>query len=413
MLYKSKYYNGNDIKLSNMQLSKVVVYGTGTYGALAIYALKQRNIKILNIIDDNSKNWNKDFCGYKITPPKILEVLKPDVYVIIASLHYKYMLKILKSFNINNYLHCDFLFNKLDLKSFKHTVNRIEGNTDIKHVITALDLYMYSILSYRNKLLNIKTIDLVLTERCTLKCKDCANLMQYYKKPENTDDKGLLLSFNNFINVVDNLLEARIIGGEPLMYKNISNIMENIIGNNKVNKVVIFTNGTIIPKDINIYKNSKVFFKISDYGRHSKHSKIPELENILKINNINFLTERVVTWQNAAIIGFQNRTPELTKKTFGTCCVNDALTLLHGNLYICPFSAHAENLHAIPHNHADTIDLIHGTYDEIYNKLYSFIYKKEYIEACNYCNGRDYAVGDVEAAVQVKSPIDYKLYQNA
>ena len=50
MLYKSKYYNGNDIKLSNKQLSKVVVYGTGTFGALAIYALKQRNIKILNYV---------------------------------------------------------------------------------------------------------------------------------------------------------------------------------------------------------------------------------------------------------------------------------------------------------------------------------------------------------------------------
>ena len=301
----------------------------------------------------------------------------------------------------------------MDLKSCKHTVNRIEGNTDIKHVITALDLYMYSILSYRNKLLNIKTLDLVLTERCTLKCKDCANLMQYYKKPKNTDAHNLLSSFNNFINVVDNLLEARILGGEPLMYKNISNIMENIIGNNKVNKVVIFTNGTIIPKDINIYKNSKVFFKISNYGKHSKYSKIQELENIFRINNINFLTERVVTWQNAAIIGFQDRTTELTKKTFGTCCVNDALTLLHGNLYICPFSAHADNLHAIPKNHNDTIDLIHGKHDEIYNKLFSFIYEKEYIEACNYCNGRDYAVGDVEAAVQVKSPIDYNIYQNA
>ena len=172
MIYKSKYYNGNNIKLSMKQLSKVVVYGTGTFGALAIYALKQRNIKILNIIDDNNKNWNKDFYGYKIKSPKVLEELNRDVYVIIASLHYKYMLKILKSFNITNYVYCDFLFNKLDLKNFKHTVDRIEGNTDLKHVITALDLYMYSILSYRNKLLNIKTLDLVLTERCTLKCKD-------------------------------------------------------------------------------------------------------------------------------------------------------------------------------------------------------------------------------------------------
>ena len=229
MLYKSKYYNSNDIKLSNMLLSKVVVYGTGTFGALAIYALKQRNIKILYVIDDNFKNWNKDFYDYKITPPKILEELKPGICVIIASLHYKYMLKILKTFNINNYLHCEFLFNKLDLTDFKHTVNRIEGNTDIKHVFTSLDLYMYSILSYQNKLLNIKTLDLVLTERCTLKCKDCANLMQYYKKPKNTDGHSLLLSFNNFINVVDNLLEARILGGEPLMYKNISIIMDNLI----------------------------------------------------------------------------------------------------------------------------------------------------------------------------------------
>ena len=122
------------------------------------------------------------------------------------------------------------------------------------------------------------------------------------------------------------------------------------------------------------------------------------------------MTERVVTWQNAAIIGFQDRTIELTKKIFGTCCVNDSLTLLHGKLYICPFSAHAENIHAIPKNHSDTIDLVNGNYDEIYNKLFSLVYEKEFIEACNYCNGRDYAVGDVEAAVQVKLPLEYKTY---
>ena len=69
MLYQSKYYNGNDIKLPNKQLTKVVVYGTGTFGALAIYALKQRNIKILYVIDDNFKNsilnFKIDFTGPK------------------------------------------------------------------------------------------------------------------------------------------------------------------------------------------------------------------------------------------------------------------------------------------------------------------------------------------------------------
>ncbi len=33
-----------------------------------------------------------------------------------------------------------------------------------------------------NNILNVKHLDLVLTEKCSLKCKDCSNLMQYYAK---------------------------------------------------------------------------------------------------------------------------------------------------------------------------------------------------------------------------------------
>ena len=34
-------------------------------------------------------------------------------------------------------------------------------------------------------LLFIRSVDLILTEKCSLKCKDCSNLMQYYEKPIN------------------------------------------------------------------------------------------------------------------------------------------------------------------------------------------------------------------------------------
>jgi len=412
MIYNSKYYNSNHIDKSDNELSNVVVYGTGTLGALAIHALKNRNIKIQYVVDDNVKNWNKEFLGYDIKSPKIFNELNPDNCVIIASLRYKYMLSVLNSFNINSYLHCNFLFNELDLNYFKHTVNRIEGNTDIKHIINVLDQYMYSIYSYREKLLNIKSLDIVVTEACTLKCKDCANLMQYYEKPHHADDADLLDSFNKFINVVDDLLEARILGGEPLMYKNIKNILEILTKNSKVKNIVIFTNGTIIPKDLDIFTNSKIFIKISDYGKNSKHSKIPELENLLTKKGIKFLTERVVTWQNAASIGFHKRSIDQTKQIFGTCCVNDSLTMLNGYLYLCPFSAHVDNLKAVPHYPNDIINFKTDNQDEIYTKLFSFIYEKEFIKACNFCEGRDYTVGDVEAGVQVKSPIKYEKYDS-
>ena len=35
--------------------------------------------------------------------------------------------------------------------------------------------------------LNLKTIDIQVTERCSLKCKDCSNLMQYYERPQNSE----------------------------------------------------------------------------------------------------------------------------------------------------------------------------------------------------------------------------------
>ena len=35
--------------------------------------------------------------------------------------------------------------------------------------------------------LKVDSIDLMLTEKCSLKCKDCSNLMQFYAKPVDED----------------------------------------------------------------------------------------------------------------------------------------------------------------------------------------------------------------------------------
>ena len=53
--------------------------------------------------------------------------------------------------------------------------------------------------------------------------------------------------------------------------------------------------------------------------------------------NVKYITERVRTWQDCAIIGKFHRDEELTKSIFGNCCENQGLTLLHGEIYLCPF----------------------------------------------------------------------------
>ena len=155
-----------------------------------------------------------------------------------------------------------------------------------------------------------------------------------------------------------------------------------------------------------MFKNDKIYFKISNYGSISRN--VDKLEKKLEENNIHYLTERVTRWQDCAKIEKFDRPIELTKKIFGDCCVSETLTVLHGKLFLCPFSAHAENLHAIPKYPSDSIDIAKFEDKKVLkDKIRKFYFDKEYLEACKSCNGRDHNVAAVDAAIQTKNPIQY------
>ena len=104
----------------------------------------------------------------------------------------------------------------------------------------------------------------MLTEKCSLKCKDCSNLMQYYAKPIDEDYDILIHSLDKFMKNVDFVNEVRLIGGEPLMYKKIDQVMEKILTYNNYEKIFVYTNGTIVPKGnrLEVFKRIKII-KIS------------------------------------------------------------------------------------------------------------------------------------------------------
>ena len=60
----------------------------------------------------------------------------------------------------------------------------------------------------------MRSIDLMITTRCSLKCESCSNLMQYYVDPKNTDYENILQSLNILSQNVDEIAEFRIIGDE-------------------------------------------------------------------------------------------------------------------------------------------------------------------------------------------------------
>ena len=120
------------------------------------------------------------------------------------------------------------LLENLDIEKFYKKVV-IKGNGYLEPLKLKREIDFYNEMGRKddyviNDKLNIKTIDIQVTERCSLKCKDCSNLMQYYKKPQDSELGLLLKSIEKIMVAVDSLEEFRVLGGDPFMNKNLHKI---------------------------------------------------------------------------------------------------------------------------------------------------------------------------------------------
>ena len=397
-------YNIDKIKTDSVP---VLLFGAGDIATLAYHALKKRDIKVNFVCDSNSKKQGKMFYGIKIISPNKLLLMNRDTAIFICNNQY---VETVFSFLQEMKFHS--VYNLVDLlKSTDFSDANLDQNTFSKLSIERqIDLHERNCLKIKDsidKKLNIPSVDIVITERCSLKCRACANLMQFYHRPQNSDRDLLFKSIDKLMKCIDSLYEFRVIGGDPFMNKKMYEFVNKLVTYQKADQVIIHTNASILPKGPNIecLKNKKVRLQITNYGSLSyKHDAIIKL---CEENNILYVTERVKKWQDVGTINYEEKTVDELESLFKRCCTNNVLTFLHGKLYRCPTSAHGTNLKAIPDKPEDVVNLANDKIgiEETREKLKDFYYNKKFITACSYCKGRDYADAEIDSAIQTKRPL--------
>jgi len=264
----------------------------------------------------------------------------------------------------------------------------------------------------------MRSVDVVITTRCSLKCESCSNLMQYYVDPKNTDHENILAAIEIINENVDDIAEFRVIGGEPLMNKGWIHIVNGINEKNAERQIFIYTNGTIAPKDeqLETFHGKNVNFIITDYGKLSRN--INKLTEKLTKHGISYVSKPPDNWVDCSSIRHHKRTVSELEKVFKQCCVKYVYTLLHGRLYRCPFIANAANLNAIPDNPANYVDLFSKT-DNVKQKIRNLVKVTKFFPACDFCDGRPYDAssakgyngkGMIAGGIQTSKPLPYKLY---
>lgn len=239
------------------------------------------------------------------------------------------------------------------------------------------------------KYVSIPYLEIVVTTKCTLKCKDCANLMQYYTNPYIIDIGTIKKSIEKLLKSIDNIDKFRILGGEPFMHSDLDEIINIASSSKKIKNIQVQTNGTILPRKDSLIKalqHKKVSISISDYGKYSIYKN--EILEIGKKNNIKVELLSMNYWLDYSSIECRTRSKVELHEQYEKCN-HQCTSLLNGKIFDCPRSAHGMDLGIIPYNSLEYIDLIDdkksiATIRKEITNMYSN--ERKCIQACNYCN---------------------------
>lgn len=228
-------------------------------------------------------------------------------------------------------------------------------------------------------------IEVVLTTYCSLKCKDCSNLMQYYDKPYHINADSIIQVLQNLLNSIDSLTQLVLLGGEPLIYPDFVKILEFANENSKIKSVCIKTNGVFKLSDemIKALKCKKVHLDMSDYGVRSE--MVSDNCQVLKKEKIAFFCQDRKPWFNMGDMTKRNRTKAQLGAQYKKCNYK-CRCILNGKLYICPRASHGSDLKFFKEN--IYVDLLNTTAnsEELKEKILLLYYYDKPIQACDWCD---------------------------
>lgn len=252
-----------------------------------------------------------------------------------------------------------------------------------------------------------------LTERCTLKCKKCAHacfatdnawkdltLQQAYKSAEA------------FFSKIDFVKEFVLIGGEPLLYKELEKVIQ-YIGDKYRKQIGIYsitTNGTIIPDEstLAVCKKYGVFFRISNYSQQipGLGERYEKLVGILKQYNIEYyLGKPEFEWMDYGFEYINRSDSEAYMIKIFDICKTPCREVRESKLYYCVMARSvSDNLgyNVGSDDYLDLEELEAENYKKVlleFNLGYS---KKGYLDMCRHCRGADAKNYPIPAAEQVK-----------
>lgn len=248
-------------------------------------------------------------------------------------------------------------------------------------------------------------VSIIMTKRCTLKCKLCGALAPYVEN-YHPPVEFLKKEIDAFFKIVDKTGIIDISGGEPLLRTTVSDfalgeILLYLIENygDRFDYLRIFTNGTIVPGERickvfrEVRKKKSFTITVDNYGKYS--SKVKSIASRLEMEQIDYIirdySENVHCggWVDLRDISLKHIEIADAKNLFAKCAIPQKLgccfELMDGIISPCSVAAGRYLCGEAGKEDAEIIDLF-AKHTEMKRKLLE-IFEADYFPSCHYCVG--------------------------
>lgn len=242
--------------------------------------------------------------------------------------------------------------------------------------------------------LNLGRLVVTLGSKCSLRCKECDNLMPYFKPQKDLDLQKILSSLKILCAKADNILSCNLIGGEPFLSDNLYPVLEFLLQQENVYQITIGTNGMILPdkEQIPLLQNKKIRITISDYGKLVDKQRFVDY---LEQYDICYEILGIERWIATGGVEKRGRSRQDLQSIYHNCYAGYyCKTLYEDKLFSC---AKSSSLYALGFmKEQEYIEIKTGT---ITKEIKEFLLMS-YSAACDYC-GRTENLVYCEPAVQI------------
>lgn len=245
-------------------------------------------------------------------------------------------------------------------------------------------------------------LEIDLHEQCNLKCLHCSHSSPHFS---NKDPKYSLKQFKediNFLSKIANIHSLRLVGGEPLLNKELLEYVIFLRQNKIAKEVKLFTNGLLLRTVNPEVFNNLDSLKISVYSNLPKEKIDAIKSNINYVKSIapalDIVANEIEYFLKSNLIE-ENTNSDLVKQIYNKCYYayeHRGVALFNGRLYKC-FASRKKHKLLEAHNKLNEvtkdildpskIDSIALNENLDSSALSRFLEKGEPLEACRWCLG--------------------------